>query len=118
MTERNDTRGLYPRYKVEKQDGSTDPNARYFVLRLDYGGSDIFHVRACQEAALLYARVIRDRLPVLAHDLEKLVAEERAKQAYNEVVCHQIVDQQQEIRRLNRQVEALKSERDKLVAQK
>jgi len=47
--------GLHQRYKVTKADGTTcDPNAVYFVLRLDSGGS-IGHIASCREAAVAYA---------------------------------------------------------------
>jgi hypothetical protein len=39
--------GFHGRYKVEKLNGEpTDPAAKYFVLRLDYGGRDFQHVQA------------------------------------------------------------------------
>lgn len=62
-------KGLYRRYKVEKVNGDTDPNAEYFVLRLDEGGSDIEHIKACRIAAHAYADAIERHLPQLAADL-------------------------------------------------
>lgn len=54
--------GIYDKYHVEKKDGSTDPNADYFVLRLD---SDI-HARV---AALAYAESIKDQNINLSFDI-------------------------------------------------
>ena len=51
--------GLHARYRVEKNNGEpTDPNAVYFVLRLDDGGRDPEHIRASRIAALRYAQTI------------------------------------------------------------
>lgn len=45
--------GLRQKYFIEKADGSTvDPNACYFVLRLDGEGE---HGQACRNAMLVYA---------------------------------------------------------------
>lgn len=47
--------GLHHRYNVTHADGSpTDPNAVYFVLRLDKGGRDPEHTAACRAGALGY----------------------------------------------------------------
>lgn len=62
--------GLHARYIVSKADGTpVDPNAEYFVLRLDMGASDPIHRSACIEALLTYAIVIRNHLPKLSEDL-------------------------------------------------
>jgi len=62
--------GLYQRYIVKKVDGSPiDPEAEYFVLRLDCGGSDIHHIAACRAAIHAYADAIKRYLPQLAQDL-------------------------------------------------
>ncbi len=56
-TKEENPNGLHQRYKVTKADGSpTDPNAVYFVLRLDLGGSDSVHTQRCRLAASEYAR--------------------------------------------------------------
>ena len=58
---------IYDKYRITKQDGTpTDPNAVYFVLRLD---SD-YHARV---ALLAYARSIRAEDPDFATDLDRLV---------------------------------------------
>jgi hypothetical protein len=63
-------RGLYNRYQVLKTNGdSCDPNAEYFVLRLDGYGNDIRHIQACRKAVLRYAEEIKSHLPKLADDL-------------------------------------------------
>jgi len=61
-------RGLYGKYTVEKASGPTDPDARYFVLRLDTD-------EAARGAALTYARAIRDTRPKLSAELLVLLAE-------------------------------------------
>lgn len=47
--------GYHQRYKVEKLDGSVDPMAEYFILRLD-DGAEPKHRAACIQAVLTYAR--------------------------------------------------------------
>lgn len=54
--------GMYDKYRVEKKDGTTDPDADYFVLRLD---SDI-HARV---AALAYAESIKEKNINLSFDI-------------------------------------------------
>lgn len=64
--------GLHQRYIVEKANGKpVDPSAIYFVLRLDNGGSDHKHIKACREAAKAYITALRQQnhLPDLADDL-------------------------------------------------
>ena len=51
--------GLHQRYTVTKSNGEpVDPNAVYFVLRLDSGGRDWPHIGACREAAKAYADAV------------------------------------------------------------
>ena len=55
--------GLYNKYIIQKADGTPiDPNADYFVLRLD---TDKF----AREALRFYASVIRQDNPYLAEEL-------------------------------------------------
>lgn len=61
--------GLHQRYQVAKVSGPTDPNAEYFVLWLDAGGSDPKHIAACRKALMSYADEIEPHLPDLASDL-------------------------------------------------
>jgi hypothetical protein len=76
--------GLHQRFLIKKLTGRTvedffgqhhpevidvDPNAEYFVLRLDSGGSDPKHIAACRKAVLAYAEAIKDHIPKLAADL-------------------------------------------------
>lgn len=59
--------GLFRKYLIHKADGSpVDPNADYFVLRLDTDP-------AARAAALTYAREIFIKAPVLAQDLRERV---------------------------------------------
>lgn len=75
--------GLYRRYEVKKarptEDGTDDPKAEYFVLRLDALGDDPKHIKACHRAALEYARAIRPHLPDIADDLMRVVAKYAAE---------------------------------------
>jgi ferredoxin len=59
--------GLHRRYTVTKADGTPcDPDAIYFVLRLDNAGFDVSHIAACRAAARCYACEILAR-PEAAH---------------------------------------------------
>ena len=46
-----------------------DKDAEYFVLRLDTGGSDIEHIKACRIGIHAYAGAIKHHLPELSADL-------------------------------------------------
>lgn len=59
--------GLYPKYTVIKNNGEQDPEADYFVLRLDKDP----HARA---AAKAYADSIKEENPNLAFDIREQVA--------------------------------------------
>lgn len=62
--------GLHGHYIITKSDGTpVAPNAEYFVLRLDDGGSDPKHIAACRKAAMTYADAIEEHIPQLAADL-------------------------------------------------
>lgn len=78
--------GLYPKYYIQKFTGEyentffgdkvpifepVDPKAEYFVLRLDYGGGDPIHIAACRKAILVYAKEIKNHLPVLSKELKE-----------------------------------------------
>lgn len=64
------SKGLYNRYIVSKTNGDPiDPNAEYFVLRVDKNGSDPKHIESCRKAVMTYAENIKDHLPELANDL-------------------------------------------------
>jgi len=73
--------GLKPKYQIAHADGTPcDPNARYFVLRLDYHYEcDERHIRACRLAACTYANEIEDHLPELSIDLKVMLGEARTK---------------------------------------
>lgn len=63
----DDTHGLYDKYHVQKVDGTTDPDAEYFVLRLDTD-------RAARHAVRAYAyEAERQGEEKLAEDLRALV---------------------------------------------
>lgn len=62
-------RGLYPKYAIAKSDGSPiDPNAQYFVLRLDTDP-------AARISALAYAHAIEETMPELASDIRDWVSD-------------------------------------------
>lgn len=64
--------GLCQNYIVHKADGSpVDPEAEFFVLRLDNKQKDRIHAQACREAILAYAFAIKFHLPKLYDDLIK-----------------------------------------------
>jgi len=48
-----------------------DKGSEYFVLRLDEGGSDIEHIKACRIGVHAYADAIKHHLPELAADLKE-----------------------------------------------
>lgn len=64
--------GLYDKYDIVKKNGQTDPNAIYFVLRLDTDP----HARA---AALAYANSIKPSNLNLAMDIMLKLNELNAK---------------------------------------
>jgi hypothetical protein len=73
-TERQNPTGLHQRYIIRRANGKPiDPNAIYFVLRLDDGGKDPAHIKASRKAARAYAKVIEHHLPDLASELRGLV---------------------------------------------
>lgn len=61
-------KSLYESYQVEKD---VDPGSEYFVMRLDEGGSDIEHIKACRIGVHAYADAIQHHLPELAKDLKE-----------------------------------------------
>ncbi|WP_417459107.1 hypothetical protein [Kordiimonas sp.] len=72
--------GLHQRYTVSKNSGEeTDPHATYFVLRLDGGGRNMHHTRACRAAAEAYVAHIKraglaaETLQPVADDLAKML---------------------------------------------
>lgn len=56
-----------PSYKLV----DLDKDAEYFVLRLDDGGSDPEHIKACRIGIHAYADAIEHKLPELAKDLRE-----------------------------------------------
>ncbi len=79
LSEAESPEGLHMRYIVTKANGDpVDPDAFYFVLRIDSGGDDRRHLKACHEAALVYCDHIEEFLPDLAKDLRRRVIQEQA----------------------------------------
>jgi hypothetical protein len=68
--------GFHIRYLVLKidKDGNfreTDPGSEYFVARLDEGGRDKEHTKACRIAVKAYTDAIEHYLPQVAIDLRE-----------------------------------------------
>lgn len=86
--------GLHQRYHIQKivlEEGSldwsdrsggergfptlvkkpVDKNAEYFVMRLDEGGKDRNHIKACRIGIHAYADAIEQFIPELAKDLRE-----------------------------------------------
>lgn len=69
-TQKENPKGLHQRYIVSKTNGEpVDDYAEYFVLRLDTGGDDLKHIKACRKAIRKYAKEIKKHLPILSEDL-------------------------------------------------
>ncbi len=64
LSENDNPNGLHQRYIVSKMNGEqVDPEAVYFVLRLDKHGDDNLHVAACHVAVEAYAGFILNTPP-------------------------------------------------------
>ena len=71
--------GLKRKYNITKADGS-EVKGRYFVLKLD--SKDEAHRKACQAAALMYAEMIQDHIPDLAHDLRTAIQQHQRDRSW------------------------------------
>ncbi len=71
--------GFHQKYIITKVDGKPiDPGAVYFALRLDFGGDDITHIRACREALWTYITTTTGtHLSALASSLIRMLDETR-----------------------------------------
>lgn len=78
-TENENPNGLHQRYIVTKANGEPTGDAVYFVLRIDSGGDDPYHIEACRAAALAYCDQVQSgHTPHLAQigiELRQLVEE-------------------------------------------
>lgn len=78
-TQLENPKGLHQRYYVQKiallhgrfMLKEVDRDSEYFVLRLDTGGSDPEHIKACLIAVHAYADAIEHHLPELANDIRE-----------------------------------------------
>lgn len=79
-TQSENPNGLHQRYYIQKivRSGKigfelipTDATAEYFVMRLDKGGKDFEHIKACRIGIHAYADAIEHHLPELAKDLRE-----------------------------------------------
>ena len=71
-------KGFHSRYIVSKANGEpVDPDAIYFVLRVDSGGDDPLHISACQSALSTYAEIAMrtKHLKQLGEDLWSMLNE-------------------------------------------
>jgi len=72
-TQQENPDGLHGRYWIRKADGRLcDPDAVYFVLRLDNGGSDQAHIKAGRFAARMYSLFLQT---IKATHLQQLAEE-------------------------------------------
>jgi hypothetical protein len=55
--------------KIRPMLTEVDEDAEYFIMRLDKGGSDPEHIKACRIGVHAYANAIEHHLPQLADDL-------------------------------------------------
>lgn len=55
--------GLHQRYDISKKDGDNDPDAEYFVLRIDGGGDDPIWQAACQDTLMFLAERVKQYMP-------------------------------------------------------
>lgn len=75
-TQAENPNGLHQRYSIRKitafgNEVPTDRGSEYFVLRLDEGGKDPEHIKACRIGIHAYANAIEHHLPELAKDLRE-----------------------------------------------
>ncbi len=90
LTKEQNPTGLHAKYLIQKYAGKefvgndffgnpvyeptfedVEPNAEYFVLRLDINGDDIEHIKACRIAINSYADAIQNHIPDLARDIRE-----------------------------------------------
>ncbi len=74
-TQTENPKGLHQRYivsKIDKEGDRVDPDtgSEYFVMRLDEGGKDLQHIKACRIGVHAYADAIKYHIPELAKDLK------------------------------------------------
>lgn len=70
----NDQKSLYGKHRTNDpylKTVNTDKDSEYFVMRLDEGGSDIEHIKACRIGVHAYADAIEHHLPELSKDLRE-----------------------------------------------
>lgn len=89
-TQAENPNGLHQRYRIQKivpkseyerdaffndvQEFKTvncDRGSEYFVMRLDEGGKDLNHIKACRIGIHSYADAIEPHIPELAKDLRE-----------------------------------------------
>lgn len=66
-------RGLYEKFHIERMDGKHDPGEKH--ERCEYFVLDLEHDRHAVPALRAYAESCREEYPLLARDLDKIVAE-------------------------------------------
>jgi len=74
------TNGLKHKYNITKADGSP-AKGRYFVLKID--SKDSAHRKACQAAALMYAEMIQEHIPMLAKNIRDSISQNRRENSWD-----------------------------------
>lgn len=98
--------GLYNKYNITKTNGEPlDENSEYFVLRLDYGGSDKCHIKACRLAMITYAARISYSQNL--HELYKDIMERYGWETIARKIMQDIVYDGGWVDRLNQETDAL-----------
>lgn len=66
--------GLHRKYVVSKANGDPiNPNAIYFVLRLDGHSEDVFHFDACRFAAKAYVERVGELYDICKSEIDHLI---------------------------------------------
>jgi len=84
--------GLYQRYIVNKADGTCEPDAKYFVLRLDLEGSDKEHAIACRKAAQAYVRNAPKHMHRVAEELVEWADLQEPEDPEINAQIHEMID--------------------------
>jgi len=84
--------GLHQRYIVKKADGTSNPDAKYFVLRLDLDGEDKLHAAACRKAAQTYIRNAPKHMRKVAEELTEWASLQEQEDPKTNAQIHEMVD--------------------------
>ena len=84
--------GLHQRYIVNKADGTSNPDAKYFVLRLDLEGGDKEHATACRKAAQTYIRNAPKHMRRVAEELVEWADLQEPEDPKINAQIHEMID--------------------------